>query len=62
MYPIAEPILLQFEQRLLGDARSSMDRHQMAGDRTMKMLEFHREPLDVRRRKYRELCFLRGTV
>jgi hypothetical protein len=53
---------MKFEQRLLGDAWSSMDRHQMAGDWTMRTLEFHREPLYVSRRKYRELCFLRDTV
>jgi hypothetical protein len=28
----------------------------------MRMFEFLRPPLDVRRRKYKELCFLRGTI
>jgi hypothetical protein len=32
------------------------------GRTSMGMFEFHRPPLDVRRRKYRELCFLRGTI
>jgi hypothetical protein len=32
------------------------------GSTTMRTLEFHRQSLDVRRRKYRKLCFLRRTV
>jgi hypothetical protein len=48
---------IKFEQRSIGDAWSSMDRHQMARDRTMRTLEVYRLPLDVRRGKIQRSVF-----